>query len=156
LIEEHNLPNLSMSYDDYKIGDRIYLGSYFLTKKDIMDFASEWDPIPFHTSEKAGLESFHNGLIASGTHLLAIRIKLIQSRGISPFVVAAMGWDKIKFLNPGRPDDKLSLSFKTIEMRLSRSQPDKGIVTKYFEMKNQNDTLILTMNDTILVKRRHG
>ena len=66
-----------------------------------------------------------------------------------------MGWDEIKFLNPGRPGDKLSLSFKTIKMRLSQSQPDKGIVTKYFEMKNQNDTLILTMTDTILIKRRH-
>jgi len=156
LITKHDLPKLSMAYEDYTIGENIYVGSYFLTKKDIIDFASEWDPIPFHTNEKAGLTSPHKGLIASGTHLLAIRIKLIQSRGISPFIVAAMGWDEIKFLNPGRPGNTLSLTFKAIKMRLSKSQPDKGIVTKYFEMKTQDDTQILTMTDTILVKKRHS
>ena len=81
-------------------------------------------------------------------------IKLIQDEGINSHVIATMGWDQVKFLNPARPNDTLTLSFECVEKRLSKSKPDCGIVTLYFEMMNQNNELILSLNDTILVRRQ--
>ena len=142
------------AYEDYKIGNKIILGSYFLTSGDIIEFAKKWDPAPFHTDEEAGRQSALGSLTAAGAHLIAIRIKLIQDIGVNPHIIATMGWDRVKFLNPARPEDTLTLSFECIEKRLSKSKPDCGIVTMYFEMTNQNKDLILSLNDTILVRKQ--
>jgi acyl dehydratase len=148
-------PDNFFAYEDYEIGKKILLGSHQLTSAEIIEFANKWDPVPFHTDEQAGAQSIHGGLIAAGAHIIAIRIKLIQDRGISPYVIATMGWDKVRFIKPGRPGDTLSLSFECIEKRLSNSRPNCGIVTMYFEMTNQNNILILSLNDTILVQKRY-
>ncbi len=142
------------AYEDYKIGKKKILGSYLLTSSDIIEFAKKWDPAPFHTDEKAGQQSAFGGLTAAGAHLISIRIKLIQDEGINSHVIATMGWDQVKFLNPARPNDTLTLSFECVEKRLSKSKPDCGIVTLYFEMMNQHNELILSLNDTILVRRQ--
>jgi acyl dehydratase len=144
------------AYEDYKIGKKVILGSYVLTSSDIIEFAKKWDPAPFHTDEKAGQQSVFGSLTAAGAHLISIRIKLIQDMGVNPHIIATMGWDQVKFLNPAKPKDTLILSFECIEKRLSKSKPDCGIVTMYFEMINQNNDPILSLNDTILVRRRHN
>jgi len=143
------------AYEDYKIGKKVILGSYVLTSSDIIEFAKKWDPAPFHTDEKAGQQSVFGSLTAAGAHLISIRIKLIQDMGVNPHIIATMGWDQVKFLNPAKPKDTLILSFECIEKRLSKSKPDCGIVTMYFEMINQNNDPILSLNDTILVRKRH-
>jgi len=143
------------AYEDYKIGKKVILGSYVLTSSDIIEFAKKWDPAPFHTEEKAGQQSVFGSLTAAGAHLISIRIKLIQDMGVNPHIIATMGWDQVKFLNPAKPKDTLILSFECIEKRLSKSKPDCGIVTMYFEMINQNNDPILSLNDTILVRKRH-
>ena len=144
------------AYEDYKIGKKVILGSYVLTSSDIIEFAKKWDPAPFHTDEKAGQQSVFGSLTAAGAHLISIRIKLIQDMGVNPHIIATMGWDQVKFLNPAKPKDTLILSFECIEKRLSKSKPDCGIVTMYFEMINQNNDPILSLNDTILVRKRHN
>ncbi len=142
------------AYEDYQLGRKIILGSHFLTSEEIIEFAKKWDPVPFHIDEQAGLESTHGSLIAAGAHLIAIRIKLIQAEGVNHHVIASMGWDDVKFLNPARPKDNLTLSFECIQKRLSKSKPNCGIVTMYFEMTNQDNDLVLSLNDTILVRTR--
>ena len=93
-------------------------------------------------------------MTAAGAHLIAIRIKLIQDRGVNPYIIATMGWDKVRFIKPAKPGDKLTLSYKCIEKRLSKSRQNCGIVTMYFEMINQSNVIILSLNDTILVRTR--
>jgi acyl dehydratase len=147
-------PTYALPYEDYEVGSQIILGSHFLTSEEIINFAKKWDPAPFHIDKKAGLESTHGSLTAAGAHLIAIRIKLIQDRGVNPYIIATMGWDKVRFIKPAKPGDKLTLSYKCIEKRLSKSRQNCGIVTMYFEMINQSNVIILSLNDTILVRTR--
>tara|TARA_B100000315_G_scaffold104284_1_gene95528 strand:- start:953 stop:1426 length:474 start_codon:yes stop_codon:yes gene_type:complete len=144
----------SLAYEDFKVGQKLELGTHQLGRDEIIEFAKEWDPMPFHIDEKAGEESPHGGLIASGSHLIAIRIKLIQSDGINPYVIAAMGWDEVRFLRPGRPDDLLTLISECLEKRSSKSKPDRGIVRSSYELINQNSETTMSMTDTLLVRKR--
>jgi acyl dehydratase len=149
-----NLPPDGLAYEDYEIGKKITLGNHFLSSEEIIEFASKWDPVPFHIDEQAGVKSVHGGLIAAGAHMIAIRIKLIQDQGISPYVIATMGWDEVRFIQPGRAGDTLTLTFECIEKRLSKSKPGCGVVQMYFEMINQDNILVFTIKDTILVRKR--
>lgn len=147
-------PIFDNAYEDYQIGERVLLGNHLLTSEEIINFAKKWDPAPFHIDEKAGRDSTHGSLTAAGAHLIAIRIKLIQDRGINPYIIATMGWDKVRFIKPAKPGDYLALSYECIDKRLSKSKQGCGIVTMHFEMTDQNNILILSLNDTILIRTR--
>ena len=146
----------AMAYEDYVKGEIFLYGSYHLSVDEIIEYGKQWDPLPFHINEDAAAESPHGGLIASGAHLIAIRIKLIQQSGINPYVIATMGWNNVHFKLPGRPDDKITLTSKCIKKRRSKSRPNSGIVTMYFEMTNADNDLIMSLNDTILVRTREN
>ena len=96
------------------------------------------------------------GLIASGSHLIAIRIKLIQSDGINPYVIAAMGWDEVRFIRPGRPGDHLTLFSECTGKRSSKSKPDLGIVNNYYELINQIGEVTMSMKDTLFMRKREA
>ena len=85
MVPPENNTSYALAYEDYQIGQRIILGSHLLTSEEIIEFANKWDPVPFHTDEKAGIESTHGILIVAGAHLIAIHIKLIQDRGVNPY-----------------------------------------------------------------------
>jgi len=96
------------TYDDLVPGEKHAVGSYRLEGDEIKEFAGRWDPMPFHVDEAAAKESMFGGLTACGTHLLAIRIHLIQRHGVNPYVIASLGYDRVKFLKPARSGDLLT------------------------------------------------
>ncbi|MEE2999773.1 MAG: MaoC/PaaZ C-terminal domain-containing protein [Pseudomonadota bacterium] len=156
MITSEKSNNHEMAYEDYVNGQIIFYGSYLLTADEIIEYGKQWDPLPFHINEDAAAESAHGGLIASGAHLIAIRIKLIQQSGINPYVIATMGWDNVRFKLPGRPNDRITLTSKCLKKRQSKSRPNCGIVTMYFEMTNADNNLVMSLNDTILIRTREN
>ncbi|MBT3991959.1 MAG: acyl dehydratase [Rhodospirillaceae bacterium] len=143
------------AFEDYVIGEKLELGSHLLEREEIIEFAKKWDPMPFHIDEEAAHASIFGCLTAAGAHMASIRIKIIQDIGVNPYVVAALGWDKVRFIRPGRVGDELFLTVECIEKRLSQSKPDRGIVNLQFEMTNQDGELVFSMLDTILVLKQH-
>ena len=144
----------SASYDEIAVGGRNRVGSYLLERDEIIEFAKRWDPMPFHIDEALAAASPHGGLIASGTHMMAIRIHLLQSGGTNPHVIASLGYEEVKFLGPGRPGDELTLYVECIWKRESESRPGTGLVKLNFEMENQAGEKLLTMIDTILIRKK--
>ena len=141
------------SYDDITVGDSFRIGPHPLSAEEIIEFGKQWDPMPFHVDEELAKQSPFGGLIASGTHMLAIRIKLLQSQGINPAVVASMGYDEVKFLLPARPGHNLTLVMQCIGKRESKSRPNQGIVQFSQRLENDNGETVLSLLDTILVNR---
>ena len=70
-------------YEAVIANERVSLGDYLITKDAILDFANQWDPMIFHTDEEVAKMTPHGGLIAPGTLLLAIRIRLLHDGGIN-------------------------------------------------------------------------
>ncbi len=149
--ENPDKPITHKTYEEYVVGEKIELGSYLLEREEVIEFAKKWDPVPFHINEEAAKKSMFGGLTASGAHMTAIRIKILQEVGVNPHVIAALGWDKVRFHKPGRVGDELTLFYECTEKRPSNSKPDRGIVTLGFEMTNQDNELVFSMTDTILV-----
>ena len=117
--------------------------SHLLSAEEIKNFASQWDPMPFHIDEEKA-QQWHFGLIASGLHNMAICIRLGHSMVTEPTaVIAGLGWDQVRMPHPSRPGDRLRLRSWIVDKRLSKSNPERGIVTFKMELINQNDELIL-------------
>ena len=63
-------------FEDIKVGDSRKAGPYFVSKDEIIQFAKQFDPRPFHVDEEAAARSIFGGLTASAGHTFAIFILL--------------------------------------------------------------------------------
>jgi acyl dehydratase len=143
-------------FEDYDVGQRIKVDeSYEVTKVEIIDFAKKWDPQPIHMDEAAAKNSQFGGLIAAGCHTISIAIFLVYRSQAVPKLIAALGWDEIRFPNPVRPGAQLSLTLECIEKRESKSKPDRGIVRNLLSLSNQQGETVFTFIDTIIVSKRN-
>ncbi len=147
---------MALSYfEDSVVGTRREFGSHAVTEDEILRFAREFDPQPFHIDREAAKRSMYGGLIASGWHTCAIAMRLLVDGSLSHAAAAGSpGVDEIRWLRPVRPGDVLSLSSTVVEARASRSKPDLGIVISQSEMVNQEGALVMTMRGTTLMRRR--
>ena len=142
------------SYEDYVVGQTLSIGEYRLSQAEMVAFAEQWDPQPFHVDPAAAAASMFGGLTASGCHLLSIAIRLVTAWPLKPRLIAAIGWDELRFPHPARPGDTLQLCQTCLSARVSNSKPDRGIVRNQFHMANQTNQPVLTFQDIILVARR--
>lgn len=141
-------------FEDMTAGRRLQSGPYDVTKEEIIEFASRWDPQPTHTDEAWAQESIFGGLTASGCHSFAISSVLAKRLPERIKSVAVLGTDELRFPNPVRPGDQLWYSCECIDGRASRSRPTIGIVTMRATLCNQNDLPVMTMKTTIMVEKR--
>ncbi len=143
-------------FEDFEIGDKRGVGSVRVTREEIIDFATRFDPQPFHIDEAAARESIFGGLTGSSCHTFALA-SLIHSRGSDKIAfVANLGSKDLRFPSPLRPDDEITLASECIDLRDSRSRPEIGIVTTRSLLTNQRDELVMDMSTTYMVKRRLG
>jgi len=142
-------------YEDIEIGQTVRVGSYHVDADDIVSYGRRWDPLPVHVDEAAARQTLFGGLTASGSHSLAIRTLLLHRVPIQDGVIAAGGWDEVRFHAPVRPGDDLWLEVTWLAKRRSASKPDRGIVTALMKLLNQDSTVVLSHKDIILMRLRN-
>jgi acyl dehydratase len=141
-------------FEDFHLGEDTTVGNYLVTTDEIIEFARKWDPQPFHVDEEAAKQSIFGGLIACGCHLVSISILLENESLTKPNIIAGLGWDHLRFPNPVRPGDKLSLTVVCLEKRELKSRAEQGIVRNLVTLTNQRGEPVLTYQDTIIVAKR--
>lgn len=134
-------------WEDFKIGERKNIGSVVVDKDEVIEFATRYDPQPFHVDEAAAKQSIYGGLIASGWHTCAMVMRLMcDSYLLQSASLGSPGLENVRWLRPVRPGDTLT-AYRTIEeARVSSSRPDRGIVKTLWEVENQKGELVLTMS----------
>lgn len=142
-------------FEDFPVGKTIEIGSRTLTEAEIVDFATQFDPQPFHVDKAAAAKSIYGGIIASGWHTVSTMMRLM----VDGFVrdsssMGSPGVDEIRWLKPVRPGDTLHVSLVTVESRPSASKPDRGIVVTEWRAQNQHGELVCTMKSLGLFGRR--
>jgi acyl dehydratase len=124
-----------LHFYDFPVGEVVEYGNYLVTVEEILEFAREFDPQPFHIDEKAAKASLLGGLSASGWHVCAIMMRMIvdgyYGRTAS---MGSAGIDEVKWLKPVRPGDRLSCRRTTLKARISASRPEMGIVKMRYEI----------------------
>ena len=142
------LPRTSMTsrfHDDFTPGQHFTTPGVTLTEADIIDFAWRYDPQPFHLDVTAAANSPYGGLIASGFQSLALCFRLfIQSGLLAESSMGSPGIDELRWLLPVRPGDTLHGRVEVLEVRPSRSKPDRGIARFKYQAVNQRGETVLS------------
>ena len=141
-------------FDDIEPGSEIVSHEVVIEREAIIAFATAWDPLPVHLDDDAARAAGFDGITASGTHLLAIKHRLLYDFGFEHTVVASFGFDEIRFRAPARPGDKVRVKLRWESKRLSDSRPGVGIVRHYCELLREDGRALLSLYDTILIRRR--
>ena len=142
-------------FDDFKIGERFSSGGVTLSESQILDFALQFDPQPFHIDKQAAAEGPFGELTASGFHTLALSFRIFyESKVFNACSLGSPGLDELRWLKPVRPGDTLSVEAEVIEMRPSASKPDLGILKMGYETKNQSGEAVMRFIAIHLFARR--
>lgn len=142
-------------FDDFKAGETIELGQRAVTEAEVVDFARQFDPQPFHIDEAAAKKSIFGGLIASGWHSCGLLMRLmVDSILAESSSMGSPGVDEIQWLLPVRPGDTLSGRYKVLQTKPSQSKPDRGVVFCECELTNQKGEVVLRMRSKGLFGRR--
>jgi acyl dehydratase len=140
--------------DDLRVGQRFTSDTHALDEGQLIAFASQFDPQPFHLDAAAAKGMFFGGLVASGWHTAAITMRLMVQGGV-PIAGGLIGAGaEISWPRPTRPDDVLRVESEVLEITPSRSRPDRGIVRVRSETRNQRDEVVQVLDARMVVPRR--
>ncbi len=143
-------------WEDFKVGDTAPIGERRLDAAEIVAFAKAYDPQPFHIDEEAARQSMYGGLIASGWHTVALVMRMMVDSYLNQSAsLGSPGVEDVRWLKPVRPGDTIRATRMVVETRASASRPDMGIVKSRWEVFNQNDELVMTMEGYGMFARRN-
>ncbi len=146
-----------LHYEDFPVGEVVEFGDRLVTADEIVAFAKDWDPQPFHLDAEAAKNSQIGELIASGWHSGAMLIRMMcDAYLLESASEGAPGVDEIRWLKPVRPGDRLRARRTTVSARPSRSRPQIGVIEFHHELSNQNGETVLTMRGPSFIRRREA
>ena len=142
-------------FEDFPPGDVRESPARTVTREEIIAFARDFDPQPFHVDEAAAAKTIYGGLIASGWHTIAIYMRLMWESYLKDTAsLGSPGVDEVRWLKPVRPGDTLRARFTVLEAVPSRSKPDRGIIRSLSEVLNQHGEVVMTLRGLGLFGRR--
>jgi acyl dehydratase len=147
-------PGDRLYLEDLYVGLRYTSGTHAIDESEIVAFARQYDPQPFHLDHKAARDTLFGGLAASGWHVAAItmRLQVESSLKLAGGIVGAGG--EFAWPTPTRPGDILRVESEILEIKPSRSRPDRGMVTIRSETRNQRDEIVFALSVRLVVQRR--
>jgi len=141
-------------FEDLKIGDTFKSQAYQVGEDQIVSFAREFDPQPFHLDRAVADKTMFGGLFASGWHTAAITMRLfVQTLNFAEGAIG-LGVDELRWPNAVKPDDVLQVETEILDVRESRSKPTHGIIRIRNVTTNQRGEIVQTMFASALVSRR--
>lgn len=143
------------AFEDFVPGEITTFGAYEVTRDEVIAFASEFDPQPFHLDEEAGKASLLGGLAASGWHSCSILMRMMFDHFMDGSTsLGSPGIDEVKWLRPVFPGDVLSVRREILDARASSSKPDRGVVRFRFQLMNQKGEVVMEQTNPIFFARR--
>jgi acyl dehydratase len=143
-------------FDDLKLGMKFRSEAVTVSRDDILRFASEFDPQPFHLDEEAAKDTILGGLAASGWHTAAIAMRLATTtRPFGPQPLLGAGVDELRWIKPVGPGDTIHLDGVVVDLVPSKSKPH-GIARIKWTAYNQDGEAVYTFNPIAIVPRRPG
>ena len=141
--------------EDLHVGDRFGSDTIEVTEESIFEFARQFDPQPFHLDADAANKSIFKELTASGWHTAAMSMRLFVTGDFKP-VGGSIGLavDELRWPQPVRPGDILKVETEILDVRKSRSKPDRGIIRIRNITTNQRGEIVQTFLAFVMIRRR--
>jgi acyl dehydratase len=146
----------ALTFEDFPPGEVVEYGGIEVSAGEIVEFAREFDPQPFHTDEEAA-RGATGGLIASGWHTSALLLRMnCDAFLLRAAVLDEPGIQEIRWERPARPGDRLHVRRRTLagQPRDART----GEVEFLYEVVNQDGLVVMTQRSLLVLERRpqHG
>lgn len=145
-------PGTILGFEDFQAGQVYDLGETRLEADDIIAFARQVDPQPFHMDPAFAETSVHGGLIASGWHTLAVWMRAATEHLFGRSAISGCpAVDKLRWPQPARPGDRLSATFEVVGSTPSPLRPGTGLVRGRAVLRNQHGQVVMTFLATIVI-----
>ena len=142
-------------FEDFFPGQEIALGSRSVSEEEIVAFAKQFDPQPFHVDHDAAAASIFGGVIASGWHTCSMMMRLVVDNLMSESSsMGSPGLDGVRWLLPVRAGDTISVSYLTTKIKPSTSRTDRGVVWSKWTATNQHGQDVCTIEGMGMFGRR--
>ncbi len=144
-------------FEDYQEGHIERFGAYAVTREEVMEFASKFDPQPFHLDDAAAEASpIFGRLSASGWHSCAMTMRMLTDHWTEDghFSLGGTGVDELRWLKPVYPGDTLSVEAEVLSKSAPRSRPEIGFVNFRLAVSNQHDQVVMTLKVTNIQARK--
>ena len=142
--------------EDIQVGEVISSPTYVIGREEIIEVAQRWDPQPIHVDERIAKAGLFGDVIACTAHLFSILSYLCNQTPEEQkiHIIAGLGFDEGKTHKPVMPGDTLRMDTEIVEIRVSESNPDRGIMKWQHRMYNQEDILVFSMFSSVMMKCR--
>ena len=141
--------------EDYAAGQVFRTASLRIDKDQIIAFAGQFDPQPYHLDDEAARKTVFGGLAASGWHTAALTMRLLVDGEFKPaHGILGVGVDELRWPRPVRPGDDLYAETEVLEVRPSKSQADRGLIRVRTTTFNQRGEQVQVYIGNLLVPRR--
>ncbi|WP_422060871.1 MaoC family dehydratase [Sphingopyxis sp.] len=143
-------------YEDIEVGVVRRFGNKQVVREEVLDFASKYDPQPFHLDDDAAAATYFGRLSASGWHTgaMAMRMMVDNMAGAEQAGLGSPGVDELRWLKPVHPGDTLRCESEVLDKRRSQSRREMGLFKSKLTVFNQNDEPVMTMRSTGLIRVR--
>jgi acyl dehydratase len=140
-------------FEDVRPGDAMRSPTFTVDYDDMVEFARRWDPVPIHIDPRAA-DGEIGSVTASGTYGLAVKSRLLHELPEAVSIVGSAGYDEVRFHQPLHAGDAVHVVLEWLDVRASRSKPDRGVVKLRISLVNQNGMTVMSHLDTLIVRRR--
>ncbi len=142
-------------FEDFQVGDIIDLGSTSASAEEIIAFATQYDPQPFHIDPERAKQSAFGTLVASGWHSSALFMRLLVDGLLNDTIsMGSPGVDEVRWRKPVHPDEKLHARLTVIESTLSKSRSNMGIIRSLCELTNPEGEVVMSLKGLHFFGRR--
>lgn len=143
-------------FEDIEVGATQRFGAYEVRRDEVVEFASKYDPQPFHLSDEAAAATHFGRLSASGWHSCAMVMSMVVEnlKAHRQAGLGSPGIDELRWLRPVYPGDTLSCETEVLDKRRSEKRPEMGIFRSRMTVRNQDGTPVMTFISTGLIQTR--
>ena len=143
-------------FEDLVVGTKASFGHYEVSREEVVEFASKYDPQPFHLSDDEAAKTHFGKLSASGWHTgsMAMRMLVENMKNSNHAGLGSPGMEQLRWKKPVFPGDTLRCETELISKTPSRSRPEMGSFISKLTVFNQNDEAVMTMESIGLVRTR--
>lgn len=141
-------------FEDFHVGQKFVTAPHPIDAEQIVNFASQFDPQPFHLDDAAGKNTLFGGLVASGWHTASIAMRLTLEGELRIAGGMIGGGGELQWTKPVRPGDTLRVHAVVLEVTPSRTHPDRGSIVVRSETRDQIGEVVQVFTARMIVPRR--
>jgi len=143
-------------FEDIEVGTISRFGSYRVDRDEVIEFASKYDPQPFHLSDEAAAKTHFGRIAASGWHTCGMAMRMVvDNMAVQDHAsLGGVGIDEIRWVKPVYPGDVLRCESELIEKKQSRSRPEMATMRARMTVFNQHDEPVMTYISIGLIATR--